>query len=228
MRDDPVGRPGHPPDQDLEPPTDTIAVLQRSARGRRLHPTFEDDLEEALDGRARERRSPISRRTRTSANGRLGSRLFETYVPFRVGMSGPVVGVIEVYQDYSVIQIGDRPADAHALDLARHRIARAVRRAAAADDRRHPDAPTSEPSAPGAGGPALRPVGARAGHRRRAPRARPDEERLRRRHVARAPNAAHQHPRLRPHPSRVGVGRRSGRGRGARRRSSGNRAGCSV
>ena len=68
-----------------------------------LQPTFEDDLKEALGG---ELQSDVSDLTADENVGerQLGSRLFETYVPFRVGMSGPVVGVIEVYQDYSVIQ----------------------------------------------------------------------------------------------------------------------------
>ena len=66
-------------------------------------PELEEDLEEALDG---ELASEISDLTADENVGErpLGSRLFETYVPFRVGMGGPVRGVIEVYQDYSVIQ----------------------------------------------------------------------------------------------------------------------------
>ena len=68
-----------------------------------LQPPLEDDLGEALAG---ELQSDVSDLTAEENVGErsLGSRLFETYVPFRVGMSGPVVGVIEVYQDYSVIQ----------------------------------------------------------------------------------------------------------------------------
>src|SRR2546425_370979 len=34
----------------------------------------------------------------------LADKLFETYVPFRLGATGPVVGAIEVYQNYSIIQ----------------------------------------------------------------------------------------------------------------------------
>jgi two-component system, NarL family, sensor kinase len=66
-------------------------------------PAMEDDLREALRG---ELQSDVSDLTAAENVGErsLGSRLFETYVPFRIGMSGPVVGVIEVYQDYSVIQ----------------------------------------------------------------------------------------------------------------------------
>jgi signal transduction histidine kinase len=66
-------------------------------------PATEDDLREALRG---ELQSDVSDLTAAENVGErsLGSRLFETYVPFRIGMSGPVVGVIEVYQDYSVIQ----------------------------------------------------------------------------------------------------------------------------
>jgi signal transduction histidine kinase len=68
-----------------------------------LKPTFEDDLKEALDGQLQ---SDVSDLTADENVGErtLGSRLFETYVPFRIGMSGPVVGVLEVYQDYSMIQ----------------------------------------------------------------------------------------------------------------------------
>jgi signal transduction histidine kinase len=68
-----------------------------------IHPEMEEDLEEALDG---ELASDISDLTAEENIGErsLGDRLFETYVPFRVGMSGPVRGVIEVYQDYSIIQ----------------------------------------------------------------------------------------------------------------------------
>ncbi len=66
-------------------------------------PALEDDLKEALGG---ELQSDVSDLTAAENVGEraLGNRLFETYVPFRIGMTGPVVGVIEVYQDYSVIQ----------------------------------------------------------------------------------------------------------------------------
>ena len=69
-----------------------------------LKPTFEDDLKEALGG---ELQSDVSGDLTADENvgeRMLGSRLFETYVPFRIGISGPVVGVLEVYQDYTVIQ----------------------------------------------------------------------------------------------------------------------------
>ncbi|MGZ5212946.1 MAG: sensor histidine kinase [Actinomycetota bacterium] len=68
-----------------------------------MHPAIEQDLREALGG---ELQSDVSDLTAAENVGerQLGSRLFETYVPFRIGMNGPVVGVIEVYQDYSVIQ----------------------------------------------------------------------------------------------------------------------------
>lgn len=66
-------------------------------------PTMGQDLKGAIGG---ELKSDVSALTAAENVGErpLGSRLFETYVPFRIGMSGPVVGVIEVYQDYSVIQ----------------------------------------------------------------------------------------------------------------------------
>ncbi len=68
-----------------------------------MQPEIEGDLREALGGQLQ---SDISDLTAPENVGerQLGSRLFETYVPFRIGMAGPVVGVIEVYQDYSVIQ----------------------------------------------------------------------------------------------------------------------------
>lgn len=68
-----------------------------------MHPALEDDLANALSGTLE---SDISDLTAPENVGerKLGSRLFETYVPFRLGMGGPVVGVIEVYQDYSLIQ----------------------------------------------------------------------------------------------------------------------------
>ena len=68
-----------------------------------MHPALEDDLANALSG---ELESDLSDLTAAENVGEraLGSRLFETYVPFRFGMGGPVVGVIEVYQDYSLIQ----------------------------------------------------------------------------------------------------------------------------
>ncbi len=68
-----------------------------------MRPALEDGLKEALGG---ELQSDISDLTAAENVGEraLGSRLFETYVPFRIGMTGPVVGAIEVYQDYSVIQ----------------------------------------------------------------------------------------------------------------------------
>jgi signal transduction histidine kinase len=68
-----------------------------------MHPALEDDLRNALSG---ELESDVSDLTAPENVGerKLGSRLFETYVPFRFGMGGPVVGVVEVYQDYSVIQ----------------------------------------------------------------------------------------------------------------------------
>ena len=68
-----------------------------------MRPPLEDDLANALSG---ELESDISDLTAAENVGErsLGSRLFETYVPFRFGMGGPVVGVIEVYQDYSLIQ----------------------------------------------------------------------------------------------------------------------------
>ena len=48
--------------------------------------------------------SPTSRSPRTRASDALASKLFETYVPVRMRPDGPVVGVVEVYRDYYVIQ----------------------------------------------------------------------------------------------------------------------------
>ncbi len=66
-------------------------------------PGLEDDLKEALGG---ELSSDVSDLTANENVGEraIADRLFETYVPFRLSADGPVQGVVEVYQDYSVIQ----------------------------------------------------------------------------------------------------------------------------
>ena len=208
-----LGRPRDPPGQALEPHRDGD-VLQRSAGGR-----VAADLRGRPEGSARrgaaERRLRSHRgRERRRAAAREPAVRDVRAVPGRDERSGRRRdrGLPGLLRDPG----RDRSADPDALDLARRRSARVVRRDAAADDRRHQDAAPAEQPAPGAGRPALRSVGTRTGHGRGAPRARPDEERLRRRHLARAANAADEHQGLRAHPPRVVAGRRSGRRRGPR------------
>lgn len=66
-------------------------------------PGIEPDLRGALAGELQSDISDLTAVENVGDQG-LGSRLFETYVPFRPGMQGPVAGAIEVYQDYSLIQ----------------------------------------------------------------------------------------------------------------------------
>lgn len=68
-----------------------------------MRPRIEDGLRQALAGELQSDISDLTAEENVGDRG-LGSRLFETYVPFRLGVSGPVVGAIEVYQDYALIQ----------------------------------------------------------------------------------------------------------------------------
>ena len=65
--------------------------------------SVEDDLHEAIEGQTE---SDISDLTKAENAGErpLANKLFETYVPVRTAVDGPVIAVVEVYRDYSVIQ----------------------------------------------------------------------------------------------------------------------------
>jgi two-component system sensor histidine kinase BarA len=66
-------------------------------------PDVEEELEEALDGELANEISDLSA-GENSSERLLADKLFETYVPFRFTGDDKVAAVIEVYQDYSVIQ----------------------------------------------------------------------------------------------------------------------------
>lgn len=63
----------------------------------------EDDLGEAIEGGTESDIDDLTKPENQGERG-LGSKLFETYVPVRLTTGGPVVGVVEVYRDYGVIQ----------------------------------------------------------------------------------------------------------------------------
>ena len=95
-------------------------------------------------------RTRTSRRARTPANGwsrtscsRRTSRSGST-ARTRLGRHRGLPGLLDD-------PIGSPVLTPRALDLARHRVARAVRRAASSHVRDHPDTATTEPSAPGPG-----------------------------------------------------------------------------
>jgi signal transduction histidine kinase len=66
-------------------------------------PGIEDDLAGALEGELENEVSDLEGAENVEERG-IADRLFETYVPLRLRMGGPVVGAIEVYQDYSPIE----------------------------------------------------------------------------------------------------------------------------
>ena len=61
------------------------------------------DLREAISGEVVNEISDLTAEENESER-KLASKLFETFVPFRFAPDRPVVGVIEVYRDYSTIQ----------------------------------------------------------------------------------------------------------------------------
>lgn len=69
-----------------------------------IRPELEDDLREAIDEGAVESDISDLSADENVAERILADRLFETYVPVRASAGGPVVGVVEVYRDYAVIQ----------------------------------------------------------------------------------------------------------------------------
>jgi signal transduction histidine kinase len=66
-------------------------------------PGIEGELRDALDGELATDISDLTKNENASER-RLADKLFETYIPFRFDANQPIAGVIEVYQDYSVIQ----------------------------------------------------------------------------------------------------------------------------
>ena len=66
-------------------------------------PGGEDELTDAVHGELATDISDLTKPENASER-KLASKLFETYVPFRFAPDQPIAGVIEVYQDYSVIQ----------------------------------------------------------------------------------------------------------------------------
>jgi signal transduction histidine kinase len=68
-----------------------------------MHPTTEDDLEQAIAGSVESDISDLTKPENASER-LLASKLFETYVPVRLTPGGPVNAVVEVYRDYSTIQ----------------------------------------------------------------------------------------------------------------------------
>jgi signal transduction histidine kinase len=68
-----------------------------------LHPESEADLHEAFEGEVASEISDLEEPENASER-RLADQLFETYVPVRVARSDRIDAVVEVYQDYSLIQ----------------------------------------------------------------------------------------------------------------------------
>lgn len=68
-----------------------------------LRPGIGDELEEAIDGELANEISDLTAGENDSER-MVADKLFETYVPFRFAGDPHVAAVIEVYQDYSVIQ----------------------------------------------------------------------------------------------------------------------------
>src|SRR3989442_668523 len=66
-------------------------------------PGMSEELRAALAGSVANEISDLSL-PENAGERSLADKLFETYVPFRLGATGPVVGAIEVYQNYSIIQ----------------------------------------------------------------------------------------------------------------------------
>jgi signal transduction histidine kinase len=66
-------------------------------------PEIEHDLAEAIAGEIGNEISDLSAEENESER-MVADRLFETYVPIRLVDDGPVAAVVEVYQDYAVIQ----------------------------------------------------------------------------------------------------------------------------
>jgi signal transduction histidine kinase len=66
-------------------------------------PELEGDLKEAIGGRVENEISDLTA-DENAEERMIADRLFETYVPVRFSEGGPVEAVVEVYQDYAVIQ----------------------------------------------------------------------------------------------------------------------------
>ena len=85
---------------------DGMIVFSNDPRQVGLIPEAEHDLQEALEGEVESEISDLDEPENASER-RLAEQLFETYVPVNLDAGAPsdhVDGVIEIYQDYSLIQ----------------------------------------------------------------------------------------------------------------------------
>ena len=176
-----------------------------------LRPEMEEDLLEAFEGEVASEISDLSEAENVSERA-LADQLFETYVPVHLpgdGESTEATAVIEVYQDYSAIQLEiDHLNDTLKISLGIGLLVLYVL-LLPRDGRHHPDPPSSERPTLGAGGSARGAAGTGAGDGGGAPRARPAEERLRGCGLPRAPDTADHDPRLRRPPQGSRTRRRS-------------------
>lgn len=67
------------------------------------HPALEDDLHEAIEGELESEISDLDK-AENAGERKIADKLFETYVPIMGDADGDAVAVVEVYQDYSLIQ----------------------------------------------------------------------------------------------------------------------------
>ena len=86
---------------------DGMVVFSNDRQQVGLRPEMEEDLREAFDGEVASEISDLSEAENVSERA-LADELFETYVPVHLvgdGRSNEPTAVIEVYQDYSAIQL---------------------------------------------------------------------------------------------------------------------------
>ena len=86
---------------------DGMVVFSNDRQQVGLRPEMEEDLREAFDGEVASEISDLSEAENVSERA-LADQLFETYVPVHLpgdGESDEATAVIEVYQDYSAIQL---------------------------------------------------------------------------------------------------------------------------
>jgi signal transduction histidine kinase len=83
--------------------TDGLVLFSNDREQVGTRPGIGDELEEALDGQLANEISDLTASENDSERMQ-ADKLFETYVPFRFDGDEQVSAVIEVYQDYSVIQ----------------------------------------------------------------------------------------------------------------------------
>ena len=198
---------------------DGMVVFSNDREQVGLRPEMEEDLLEAFEGEVASEISDLSEAENVSERA-LADQLFETHVPVHLpgdGESTEATAVIEVYQDYSAIQLEiDHLNDTLKISLGIGLLVLYVL-LLPRDGRHHPDPPSSERPTLGAGGSARGAAGTGAGDGGGAPRARPAEERLRGRGFPRAPDAADHDPGLRRAPQGSRICRRSGHERCDRR-----------